>query len=98
MAISYGTKHLEGSLEDELSSIVPAPDGGYLLAGTSSSPVSGDKTAPGATDYWVVKIDGQGNKLWDKTFGSNGGLDRLSNAIAIPGGGYLLGGIQSQYS
>ncbi len=85
-------KTFGGFLEDELSSIVPAPDGGYLLAGTSSSPVSGDKTAPGATDYWAVKVDGQGNKLWDKTFGINDGLDRLSNAIAIPGGGYLLGG------
>jgi len=87
-------KTFGGDLFDELTSIVPASDGGYLLAGYSFIfDVSGDRTAPnkGAEDYWVVKIDSQGNKLWDKAFGG-GGVDRLSTAISIPGGGYLLGG------
>lgn len=86
-------KTFGGDIFDELTSIVPASDGGYLLAGYSFSSVSGDRTAPGkgSEDYWIVKIDSQGNKLWDKAFGGNG-VDRLSSAISVPGGGYLLGG------
>ncbi len=86
-------KTFGGDVFDELISIVSAHDGGYLLAGYSFSGISGDKTAAskGAEDYWVVKIDNQGNKLWDKSFGGNG-VDRLTSAISIPEGGYLLGG------
>jgi hypothetical protein len=47
------------------------PDGGYLLAGMSSSGASGDKSQSswGSYDYWVVKIDSIGTKIgigaWD---------------------------------
>jgi hypothetical protein len=82
-----------GTGEDQLRIIVPAPDGGYLLAGESSSPASGDKTEPnrGGNDFWVVKIDAAGTRVWDKSFGG-GGTEYLASAIATSDGGYLLGG------
>ncbi|WP_347158986.1 T9SS type A sorting domain-containing protein [Pontibacter chitinilyticus] len=86
-------KTFGGNRSDYLSSIVITPDGGYLLGGYSSSEISGDKSeaSRGANDYWVVKIDAQGNKVWDKTFGGDKD-DNFTALLATSDGGYLLGG------
>jgi hypothetical protein len=89
-------KTFGGSSRDYLSSIVPTPDGGYLLGGDSYSGISGDKSEANrgdeyTNDYWVVKIDSTGNKQWDKTFGTSSS-DYLESVIATADGGYLLGG------
>ncbi|QMU31032.1 T9SS type A sorting domain-containing protein [Adhaeribacter radiodurans] len=85
---SYG-----GSYQDKLAAIIATSDGGYLLGGTSESDISGDKTQAnrGDADFWVVKIDADGNKQWDKTFGG-ANEDIFTALIATPDGGYLLGG------
>lgn len=74
-------------------------DGGYVLGGVSTSPISGDKTQAnwGGEDYWVVKIDSAGNKIWDKRFGGTG-YDFLYALKQCRDGGYLLGGISSSDS
>ena len=89
-------KTFGGSGDDWLYSIVPSPDGGYLLGGYSESGISGDKSeaSRGFDDYWVVKIDAAGNKLWDKTFGGTGD-DELYSIAPSADGGYLLGGYSS---
>ncbi|WP_202928093.1 hypothetical protein, partial [Cyclobacterium salsum] len=58
-------KTIGGNNTDYLQSTTPTPDGGYLLAGSSYSSASGDKTEnnKGGWDYWAVKIDGSGNKV-----------------------------------
>lgn len=60
-----------GPQDDQLSDARITPDGGYLLAGNSSSGAGSDKSEPnrGKSDMWVIKIDGLGNKQWDRTFG-----------------------------
>ena len=78
---------------DELHSTIATPDGGWLLAGASGSNISVDKSenSKGSTDYWIIKIDKAGNKVWDKTIGGDG-TESLANAILTPDGGYLLSG------
>lgn len=47
----------------------------YLYCATSNSgEASGDKTEDsyGGDDYWIVKIDQDGNVVWDKTIGGTG--------------------------
>lgn len=55
-----------GSSADDLNCIRQTTDGGYILGGTSSSNISGDKTenSQGQQDYWIVKIDAFGNIQW----------------------------------
>ncbi|MBL0052461.1 MAG: hypothetical protein IPP29_13595 [Bacteroidetes bacterium] len=62
-----------GNSNDELSSITPSPDGGYVLGGYSYSNISGDKTenSNGSYDYWVVKIDSLGAIVWQNTIGGS---------------------------
>lgn len=81
-----------GNQDDLLQSIGLTSDGGYILGGTSSSTISGDKTeASDYDDYWIVKIDSLGNILWQKTIGGNSN-DRLFAIQTIDIGGYILGG------
>jgi len=49
---------LGGDGADFLTSISETNDGGYILAGTSNSSISGDKTenSLGIADYWIVKL------------------------------------------
>ncbi|MDR6807510.1 hypothetical protein J2Y45_004710 [Dyadobacter sp. BE34] len=86
-------KSFGGENSEELSVIIPTPDGGYLLGGDSFSNVSGDKSQGhfGGGDYWVIKIDAKGNKVWDKTFGGFRS-DILKCLVKTSDGGYLLGG------
>ncbi|MCF0040107.1 T9SS type A sorting domain-containing protein [Dyadobacter fanqingshengii] len=79
---------------DELRKIVQTPDGGYLLAGFTNQNARGDKSEDsfGEQDYWIVKLDGNGQLKWDKTIGS-GSNDWLAAACVGADGGYLLAGI-----
>ncbi len=78
---------------DYLSSVIQTTDGGYLLGGYSHSGITVDKTeaGQGSSDYWVVKLDGSGNILWQNTIGGNN-YDELRSIIQTTDGGYLLGG------
>ena len=82
-----------GTEGESLGSLHLTPDGGFVLAGSSSSNASGDKTQQcrGIFDFWVIKLDALGNKQWDRTLGG-GGNDGASTIVATRDGGYLVGG------
>ncbi len=65
----------------------------FLIAGTSASPASIDKTdsSRGFTDYWVLKIDSAGNKIWDKTLGGNS-YETLYDIVTDNAGNIYLAG------
>jgi hypothetical protein len=86
-------KTLGGSGEDRLTAMVLLADGNYLLGGSSDSGTGGFKSAPkkGAQDYWIVKVNANGNQIWDKTYGGHSS-DYLSSMITTADGGFLLGG------
>lgn len=83
-----------GDGEDRLWAVIQTQDNGYLLGGGSRSNMGGDKTedAIGGMDYWIVKLDENGQQLWDKTLGGTR-EDRLRGGVleAIDGG-FLLAG------
>ena len=85
---SYG-----GSEDDSCSGIIPTKDGNYLLFGSSKSPDNGDKSEPsqGSSDFWILKIDANGSKIWDKRFGG-GSEDSCQYAMQLENGDFALGG------
>ncbi len=86
-------KVIGGSAKDSLTSLQQTSDSGYILGGSSNSGISGDKSevSRGGDDYWVVKLDAEGNKEWDKTFGGSN-MDELTSIQQTKDGGYILGG------
>ncbi len=61
-----------GSYSETLGSIRQTHDGGFIIAGASSSH-NGDVTENnGNADYWIVKIDSVGVIEWEKSFGGSG--------------------------
>ncbi len=89
-------KSFGGNGNDLLLTSSNTTDGGALLGGWSDSSVSGNKTTNnnGDKDIWVVKIDGNGNKVWDSNFGGTG-IDYLKSITTTTDGGALLLGYTS---
>ena len=83
---------------DELHQVFQESDGGYILAGYSSSDISGDKTEENFgsfySDYWIVKINSTGLLEWQNTIGGNN-TDNLWAMDQTSDGGYILGGSSS---
>jgi hypothetical protein len=86
-------KTIGGDDEDDLSSLQQTTDGGYILGGTSFSRISGEKSqnSKGVADFWIVKLDANGNIQFDKTIGGNSN-DNLNALQQTSDGGYILGG------
>ncbi|MBK0403509.1 T9SS type A sorting domain-containing protein [Adhaeribacter sp. BT258] len=82
-----------GNNIDHLRSMQQTTDGGFILGGISNSGISGNKsqTSKGGWDYWIVKTDGNGNKIWDRTFGGNEEEDLYAVKQTFDGG-FILGG------
>ena len=83
-----------GDGPDELSSLQETSDGGFILGGSSRSGISGNKSSPAVSgwDYWLVRLDQDGNKLWDKAFDHVGGDDHCNSLQQTSDGGFILGG------
>ena len=86
-----------GDLYDSLTCAIALPDSGFLIGGFSNSNISGEKSQPNfnpvnrTKDYWIVRVDKNGNKMWDKTFGGFHD-DNLNSLLFLPDGNFLLGG------
>ena len=75
-------KSLGGTGWDLANSIQQTSDGGYIVAGFSSSN-NGDVTGNhGGGDYWVVKLDSSGNLQWQKSLGGTG-FDAADSAPSV---------------
>ena len=80
-----------GTGNDDLYNVLPATGGGYILAGSSSSGLTGNKTNAnlGSSDYWLIKVDSTGDKMWEKVFGGSAN-DFLNQVCPSSDGGWLL--------
>lgn len=89
-------KSFGGSGFDLLQSVKNTKDGGFILAGTSSSGSGFQKgeDSKGLSDFWVIKLDASGAEQWQRTIGGNGS-DELLCAFQTRDGGYILGGSSS---
>jgi hypothetical protein len=74
-----------GSGTDCAHSLVATSNGGYALAGSTSS------SGAGQDDFWLVKIDESGNVEWNQTYGGKS-FDYAYSLAATSDGGYALAG------
>lgn len=79
-----------GGGDDVGRSVSTTTDGGYLIAGYTSSYGSGGR------DVWLIKTDSAGNQVWAKTFGGPG-EERGYSAQQTADGGYVVVGNATSY-
>lgn len=79
------SKLFGGALDDEVVALVQTSDGGYAIAGTTSS------FGAGSADFWLIKTDGSGNVEWNQTYGGSE-YDVAQALVQTSDGGYVMAG------
>lgn len=75
---------------DAALSVQPTADGGFIVAGQTSS------FGAGETDIWLLKVDAQGNETWSRTFG--GADEECPGSVRpTPDGGYVVAGYSDSF-
>ena len=64
-------KPLGGTGDDEATAIANTADGGYLITGYTASNDKDVTGLHGGEDMWVVKLNGNGQIVWQKTLGGS---------------------------
>ncbi len=83
---------LGGPGDDGGWSALEAEGGGFIVLGYTESQGRGDQ------DIWLLKLDSQGERLWEKTFGG-AGFDLGRSIVSTKDGGWAMAGwTQSQGS
>jgi hypothetical protein len=79
---------------DYATSIQQTADGGYIVAGYSTSIDILGVTNHGLTDSYIIKLDGSGNVEWQKMYGGLS-LDYATAIQPTADGGYIVAGYSS---
>jgi len=80
------TKTIGGPASEEGYSLIQTSDGGYAIAGSTTS------FGAGGYDVYVVKLDAHGNLQWTKTIGGPG-YEIGFSLIQTSDGGYAIAGL-----
>ncbi|WP_231367674.1 T9SS type B sorting domain-containing protein [Gillisia sp. JM1] len=86
-------KTIGGNNGDNLSSLKPTTNGNYIVGGTSGSNISSEKSENSvcnSVDAWVLKLDKNGNVLWQKTLGGDS-TDWESYVSETNDNGFIVG-------
>jgi hypothetical protein len=79
------SKTFGGTGNEEARSVQQTSDGGYILAGQTSS------FGSGGSDVYLIKTDPDGNEQWSWTYG-DGDDDGAYSVVQTSNKGYLIGG------
>lgn len=82
-----------GLYADQLRSVIQTRDSGFVLSGYSNSPESGNKTAKsyGEGDFYVVRLDREGNIVWQRCYGGDGD-DQPHSLLETADGNLIIAG------
>ncbi|MFD2563473.1 hypothetical protein [Aquimarina rubra] len=84
-------RYFGGTNNDRSYDVVQTEDDGFLMIGSSESNDFDVSNSNGSYDFWVVKVNTEGTKVWEKTYG--GSEIDVGYAIATSGDGkYVIVG------
>ena len=82
---------LGGSKDDRGQAVIQTLDGGYAVSGYAMSDDGDGSVNKGFHDNWIVRLDGGGNILWERSFGYSG-HDHSYDLAQTEDGGFLFAG------
>jgi len=85
------SKTYGGSGEDVGQKVIQISDGGFVIVGYSKSDDIDASNNEGQHDNWILKLDANGNVLWEKSFGY-AGHDHAYSVIETNDGGLFMTG------
>jgi uncharacterized delta-60 repeat protein len=74
-----------GTGNDRVCCIVAVSDGGFVLAGSTSS------FGAGMQDFWVIKLNASGDVEWQKAYGG-ASIDEANVIATVSDGGFIVAG------
>lgn len=84
------TQTYGGSEDDAGHSVVECSDGGFAIAGATSSSGAGDE------DMWLIRTNADGDLQWAQNYGG-AAVDRGFSLLERSGGGFAIVGITSSF-
>lgn len=91
-------KKFGGSWDDFGTQIKPLAGGGYIVLGYTGSPNNGDVSGVHGNpviavpfDIWLLRLDNNGNLLWQKCLGGTG-IDSAGSIEVTGSGGFIISG------
>ncbi|WP_374463961.1 T9SS type A sorting domain-containing protein [Chryseobacterium sp.] len=84
-------RDIKSSSQDFLSQITTTIDGQYLITGSSIQPPRAGSQQNNGYDFHLIKLNQQGNQIWEKYFSGNN-HDYLSSTVTTQDGGFLISG------
>ena len=85
------SKTIGGSKDDRGQDLVQTADGGYALVGYAMSDDGDGSNNEGFHDNWIVRLNSQGDIMWEKSFGF-AGHDHSYEVIVTSDGGLFFSG------
>jgi len=74
-----------GTQDDSPGNVGKTSDGGYFFTGYTRS------SGAGSSDFWLVKMDSEGQQVWSRTYGGTG-EEHCYWGQQTPDGGFILAG------
>jgi len=84
-------RYFGGSFTDAAYDAVETNDNGFILIGSSDSDDVDISNTKGDYDFWAVKVDTNGNQVWEKSYGGSQ-IDEARSIIKTTDGNYLIVG------
>lgn len=72
---------------EEASDVLLTADGGYMIFGSAD-----DYDDSKLRNVWIIKLNKEGDILWDRNYGIEGAINSAHAAVATPDGGYIVVG------
>lgn len=74
---------------DRGQDVYPTSDGGFIVVGLSNA---SDFTSPDYMDFYITKVDRNGNQVWSSNLGRSNSYDYGNGIVEAPDGTYIAAG------
>jgi len=83
------TRKYGGTETERAYAVHQTQDGGYYVSGFTET------FGAGYTDFWLLRMDSEGDTLWSRTYGTASAYERGYCGDLLSDGGYVIGGLKS---